>query len=364
VAVLCGGATFIVIQLGLTLVMEGWLPQLRDPNYAFKAARLEQRIRAAKARGNPARVVVMLGSSQVDYGLRGALVEESLSAAAGQPVILFNLGIPNDGPLNELLNLERLLADNVRPDLVLIEVLPALLAEHANRHIDGIPAERLGLGDRAILRRHQFPVSRLPRYSWLCWAVPCYAHRQEMLSCVLPHLLPANLRQNRARRCDRSGWIAAPEAHDLEAHQQIARQMMLSKYHAWLEGFRLGSELVPLLRQVLQKCRQEHIRAALVLMPEAQPFQQLYSVEAWKQISAFLEELSTRYQAPLINARDWVADEDFLDYQHLLPQGAAVFTERLAHEHLVPLLGSLKKKRANHRVTEGTEEDTERQKTE
>ena len=83
-ALVWGLVSFAGVQLGLIVVMEYWLPQLRDPNYVFKAARLKQRIREAESRGDGSkpRVVVMVGSSRVTDGLRGSMRRMCASGAA------------------------------------------------------------------------------------------------------------------------------------------------------------------------------------------------------------------------------------------------------------------------------------------
>src|SRR5207248_6909094 len=87
--------------------------------------------RRLSAPGDRPFFIAALGSSLTDYGLRGRTAERALVKAIGRPVLVANFGIPGDGPFCELLHLRRILADAGRPDLVLIEVLPALLAERA-----------------------------------------------------------------------------------------------------------------------------------------------------------------------------------------------------------------------------------------
>jgi hypothetical protein len=332
----------VALQLGLTAAMEYGLRVLRDPYYAFKASRLRRRLGEADASGTATgagrpELVVMVGSSRASDGLRGRLIEGDLGRRLGRPVILFNFGIPGDGPMTELLNVERLLDDGVRPDLLLVEVLPSYLTEQAVAQFDLIPAERLGLRDRAVLRRHHMPVGQLRRYSWLCWGLPWYAHRQEMMSVLLPRFLPGFLRQDGARNCDESGWIAPPY-DPAPAARFHASQAALGAYGPSLQNYHLGNPFCPALRAILERCRREHIRAAVLLMPEGTAFRKLYAPGAWDQIGAFLGELSAEYGAPVIDARAWVGDGGFFDTHHLLPEGAAVFTARLAREALEPLL--------------------------
>src|SRR5262249_4969675 len=115
-AFLWGAGSFGALHLGLTAAMEYGLRVLRAPYYAFKAARLRRRLGEGDASGTATgagrpELVVMVGSSRASDGLRGRLIEGDLGRRLGRPVILFNFGIPGDGPMTELLNVERRLAD-------------------------------------------------------------------------------------------------------------------------------------------------------------------------------------------------------------------------------------------------------------
>ena len=77
----------------------------------------------------------------------------------------------------------------------------------------------------------------------------------------------------------------------------------------------------------------------LVLMPEGPTFRGWYSPETWQAVQQWLAQLSQKYDAPLVNAREWIDDEDkFQDSHHLLASGARIFTERLAREAILPSL--------------------------
>jgi hypothetical protein len=73
-------------------------------------------------------------------------------------------------------------------------------------------------------------------------------------------------------------------------------------------------------------------------MPEGKAFRRLYPPEAWSQIESLTLALSREFEAPVINAREWMRDDDFSDAHHLLDEGAARFTDRLGREGVQPLL--------------------------
>src|SRR5262249_40283015 len=103
------------------------------------------------------RLVLMLGSSRTALGVRGQQMERQLREALDFPVVVFNFGIPAAGPLTELLTLKRLLREGLRPDLLLIEVLPPQLAGQApvaGGELAWLPVSRLKLVDLALLERH------------------------------------------------------------------------------------------------------------------------------------------------------------------------------------------------------------------
>src|SRR5262249_3271592 len=105
--------------------------------------------------------------------------------------------------------------------------------------------------------------------------------------------------------------------------------------------FHLGNSTPRALRQTLEVCRAEHIPAALVLPPEGSQFRSWYSPAAEEQTMAFLRELSREFDAPIIDARTWVADDGFFDSHHPTDRGGAVYSLRLGREAILPLLTRL-----------------------
>jgi hypothetical protein len=67
-------------------------------------------------------------------------------------------------------------------------------------------------------------------------------------------------------------------------------------------------------------------------MPESAEFRSWYPPEMLAAIDRFVAELSAEFGVPIVDARGWIADAEFSDGHHLLPSGAAVFTDRLARE--------------------------------
>lgn len=344
-ALVWGVLAFAAVQLGTTVILEFWAPQLRDPWFGARRAMLHRRLRAARVEGHhrlppddPRRgkVVIMLGSSRVAEGVRGAVVEDGLGQALGRPVVFFNMGFHGDCPMRELLKLERLLAEGVRPDLLLVEVLPFYFTEGATDHYKFFPAERLGLRERGLLRaRCGFPVNDLKRYTWSCWAAPWWAHRVPLLGSLWE--VVTKVPQDWDYDFDRCGF----HTNAWHAGAADCRRFLGMAFHTYREPlghYRLGGPFLPGLRQVLETCRTHAIPVALVLMPEGPGFQSLYAPSAWDQFLAYVREQARPYGTPIINARDWCREEELIDSHHLLPTGGAHFTTRLAFEGVLPLL--------------------------
>ncbi len=333
-AVFWGFGTFILMQATLAVWIDNRMPDLRDPLYEVKAARLRERVIEAPARPL---TVVMLGSSRTFFALKPSELEGPLEKTAGRPVVVFNFGVTGAGPVTNLMNQRRLLAEGVRPDLFLIEVLPPILADYI-AEADRFPADRLCRSDLELLRRYDGSKRNWEQDWWLANAVPCYSHRFAILSRVAPTYLALRLRQDWIWTCDGSGWFDAPAPMITPQWRAAALEHARREYAGGLATFRLGGASCQALREQLEVCRQEKIAAALVLLPEGTEFHSWYKASDWAEIEQFLTELSREFAVPLVNAREWIADEDFIDSHHLWGSGAEKFTQRLGREVLPALL--------------------------
>ena len=59
-------------------------------------------------------------------------------------------------------------------------------------------------------------------------------------------------------------------------------------------------------------------------------------------VQTSLDELAAEYGVPVLDAREWMTEDDFSDSHHLTCAGATRFTERLAVEELAPWLRGLR----------------------
>jgi hypothetical protein len=334
-ALMCGALLFTLSQIGLAIAIEFWLPQFRDPEFGRRVNLLLPRL----ASNSPKPLtVVMLGSSRTMQGFNSTLLEKKLTSALGRPVVAFNFGITGAGPFRELLTLKRLLARGIHPDLLLIEILPPLLGDDlGGKEPARVVPHQLWLRELRTLAQYRVPPDELHRAWWRAWPVPCYTHRLTFLSQLYPESIPYASRIDWILKFDQSGWIEprrkTPSSESRSSETERARQ----EYEAALRTFQLGDTPCRELKDLLRLCRRKKIRAALVVMPEGPTFRSWYSSQGWTQIEDYLKELERKYGFPVVNAREWILEEDFVDSHHPLPAGANLFSSRLA-ARILPLI--------------------------
>jgi hypothetical protein len=337
-AILWGIACFLAGQLGLALAIESGWWRFRDPFYEHKRIALRRMCQQRSCSEATRRLFVMLGSSRTGNGFKGNSFADEVGTALGEPWSACNLGVPGAGPLVELVNLRRILAEGMRPDFVLVEVMPLFLAEPPSYELMLIKPERLCLADIDCLDSCRMPTSpALRRDWWQYWPFPSYAHRFSILSELAPKMLPSNLQQNWSADCDASGWVALEEENSTPAAREALARKVRAQYEAVLADFGLAEFGREALRQVLAECRQHDIPTALILLPEATQFRNLYGTHCRAGLDQFLASLRQEFRVPLIDSQEWVPDHGFPDLFHLNTIGADIFTRRLSRE-MAPLL--------------------------
>jgi hypothetical protein len=334
--VFCWGLLFFAcLQTGIGVALDRWLPRVRDPEYAAKERKLGTLLAEAPERP----VVLALGSSRTLWGLDGG----RLSAAAGRPLV-FNFGMSGGGPLLELVCWQRLRGAGIRPRLLFVEVLPAVLNQTDDRSLDESWFDGMRLaGDELpeIEPFHSHP-GQLLRQWCKARCLPCWRHGEALRDCLAVDMYQSGSPGRSAPvESDAYGWHRHPVSHIGEAERQRLANGARWQYHGVFGGFRLALSSVHALHALLHLCRQDGIPVALVLMPESTAFRALYPPAVRQGLDAFLAEVVREESVPLIDARTWVEDDGFWDGHHLLPDGAAAFSDRFDREALQPLLRRL-----------------------
>jgi hypothetical protein len=328
---------FVAIQAAVS-VAAGATWWISDPVYADK----EQRLRLLGEVAPPhAPRVILLGTSRTGYGFAAGRAQQA-AEQTGLPAVVFNFGLPGSGPVTHQLYLMRLLAAGWRPDLLLIEVLPAMLAQKPGGPVEGrtITGDRLSLSEIETATGYDVPGERLLSEWRQATVSPISAHRFKLLGRLLPDAAPLNLRHDWGRTRDPNGWNRSSadgsEVTEEERARGIARTV--GEYREVMKCDLPAGSAAGALRDTLTLCRAEGIRIGLVLLPEATAFRRLYPPGAETRIAEFLAELTTEFGCPLTDARGWVLDDSFLDGHHLHRAGARAFTDRLTAEVILPFL--------------------------
>jgi hypothetical protein len=321
---------FAGLQFTLNSVVDRWwVSELYDPEFTVRHATLLARIAEHPERP----LLLLLGSSRTEMGFLPERLPR-LETSDGRTVLPFNFSHLAGGPAMNLMELRRLLKKGIHPEWLVIEIAPPLLADEKQQVIIDVagPGE-LGLAKEyrgAWATYYRFGHNRL---------VPWYKHRMFVLKHTAPCLLPPEARLEIESVAlgplgGDYGWQAKsnlqPEV--IEFRQAVTR----AGYVPVLENFEICPIVDRAMNDLLGLCRQVGIRAALLLTPEATEFRNWYSPESLRDIQDFCSCLSKRYQVPVVDARQWLGDQDFADYHHPLIRGAEAFTRRLGCEMLEP----------------------------
>jgi hypothetical protein len=334
-AILCAFISYCIIQASWLALVDGPVPEFRDPEFAYKMAEL-RRLRQEQT-GKP--LCLVLGSSRAGVGIcPAALRDEDIHHH--EPLV-FNLALTGAGPITELIALRRALAAGIHPDYALIEIMPALLGENGTwgeaRWID---TSRLTFKDFMIWRKYTGSRREVTQSWVLNRLAPIYSQRYAIMSGLAPGWLPWTCRQDGYRAVDHFGWIRFGRESASDVERQEALHAAQNQYSSGLAHFSLNPKTLKALHELLSLCQSQHIRCGLLLMPEGFEFQSMYPANARRAIDGYLSDLTREFQIPLFDTRDWMPETAFADSHHLLPKEAAVFTHKLEHEALTPLFAN------------------------
>jgi hypothetical protein len=320
----------VLAQPLLGLIVDRCGRVLRDPEYCGLAHRLTE-LRSEELE-RP--LVVALGSSRTVDGLDAGRVCCPTDPTAP---LVFNFGIPFGGPMMDQIALRRLLADGVVPDLVVVEVMLMSLSGRGSTALEErqLDPARLDAEEAIHLTRYYARPVALEMRRWSsARLVPILRHQAELrqaigLDPVEDHLVDR----------DRHGWRAqnaeiTPERAVANVHGTI------DLYDDYLSGPIVPANPLRALEELINLCKGEQIAVVLVYPPECSAFRQAHT--SANDAAGEIRRLVVERHVPLYDARSWVNDSGFSDGIHLIPTGAAVYTDRLDREVLRPELHRLR----------------------
>jgi hypothetical protein len=162
-------------------------------------------------------------------------------------------------------------------------------------------------------------------------------HRQAFLRCLAPRLPLEDSAWDTEPMEPLGGktWTEpVPDAQEIKRRTAVARAAGYGSF----DDFSIDDTSRHAFADLLDLCRQKNIHVVLLLSPECAEFRACYPPRTLQILADFLHSLRAQFGIPIIDASDWLADEDFSDGHHVLPEGAKKFTARLASDVLGPLV--------------------------
>lgn len=327
---------FTLLANALLGVVGEYSPRLKDPAYGDKWAKLRKQLAARPGE----RLVLSLGSSRTLLGFHGQHAENEIAARTGERVIAFNFGTPAAGPVTELVYLRRLLDAGVKPDLLLVEVMPGLCADGPTGPAEmlTLTGERLCLREVATVEEFGFDPAAV-RPAWRESAfLPWSKLRFQLLGRAVPSWLPWNLRFDWSRAADPHGW-ATPPRQEVTPEERAEREgHAKAEYGASLASVSPDGRPMAAHRVLLTECKLRNIPTRIVFYPEGSSFRAMYPTGTGERFVGAVQRLADEFAAPLTDARGWLPDGVMYDGHHMFGAGAEAFTARLSAEVIVPAL--------------------------
>ena len=322
-ATVLSGLLFVVlVHLGFNVALETERPGWRDPEYGARLGLL----RTLRDEHPERPLAVAIGSSRTQMGLR----PDVMGDLDGMSV--FNFGIAGCGPLGEWLTLNRILDAGIKPDYLLIEVLPPALHQDGDGS-DFVDVSRLSLDDLELLEPYCGDHTGVVRDWCEVRASPICNTRFALVSQMMPSWLPFSARVDYMwNTLDRRGWLPYPHADVTPAKRAEGVEHARVQYKAHMADFHVSPIPDRALRQILDKCREQGITPVLYRMPEGESFREMYPAAMSAEIDEYLAELCRETGVSQLDATAWLSDRDFIDGHHALPAGAESFSRRFAAE--------------------------------
>lgn len=310
-------AIYLLVSFAVGARIESGGAAFVDPVFASRLAPLQSRWTAEPG----ARRVLCLGSSRAMSGIDADALAES-----GTDSVAFNFGVPAGGPVTTNLYLRRLLERGVRPDRLVLEVLPPFLAGQ-----NGVVGERAWLTpDRLHPREAEWfcttgiPFAVPSRFDQ--WLRPLSVWRNGLQTRAIPNWVASGANLASTEDMLPSGFVPWPNDPTTDERRRGAVETTRGQYRAILDGFEVGAPMLGCLRDTLEICRRDGIRVDLLLMPESSEFRSWYPAGADSAILKGVRGLNSR----VIDHRRAMPDGEFADGHHLHRDGARRYTRLLA----------------------------------
>jgi hypothetical protein len=336
--IIWGVVAFVAVQAAVAASADLLAPEVYDPEYAARLARLQAR----RAEHPDRPLLLLLGSSRTGQLFRPEQMPP-LADTDGRTVLPFNFSRNGGGPVYSRLAYSRLCQENLKPDWVVVELMPALMTARYERYF----YTSVTAGELRDLARYISGRRAVGFYAKL-HLLPGYKNRTGLLRSVAPSwVMPGGADDPEATidALGGEGKRIRPSMPDAERRAEDAR--VSAGYAEILANYAIDPGADRALRDLLRACREGGTRVAVIRTPESTTFRAAYRPDALATLDAYAADLTREFGVKVIDARRWLADEQFEDGHHPLLSGQVTFTARLHREVLVPLAASQPGKPAN-----------------
>lgn len=311
----CGLIAVVAALVGMGAAVETVKPEWRDPEYGHRLKQLHA-LRAA----NPGRPLVLaVGSSRTQMGVS--------PAAMNRPdALVYNFGQSGAGPLRVHLTVERLAAEGIVPDVLLVEFFPAAFAhdgpaeeqlKELTARLSWADVRRLEpfTADAAVLRR-RWAADRVN--SW-------HSLRLVLMNHARPGWLPWRDRlTHQWDMMDPFGFTAYPHDEVSDAERDRGVKRVRDQYAGLMSDYKVGAMSDRIFRDLLEGCRERGVRVVMYRTPEGPSFRTL-AAPAEPAVRAYLAGLGV----PVVEPAGDYAETDFADGHHPLRPAAERFSRQL-----------------------------------
>ena len=286
-----------------------------DSEYRARADLLRARL-AADPDGP---LFLVVGSSRLVTGFTPETLPP-LQTHDGRPITAFNMARTGSGPVSNHLMLARLFRDGVRPEWVLVELMPALLTGEDAAKI----AQRCGARDLPIAHPYM-PAGKLyPEY-----LRERTSHLPELIRRAWAPADPS------ASYGPLGGYRRLRDYIDPLTQEVLIREQVIC-YRPLLQAFRVAASADRAVRETVRLCRDHGAKVGFLMTPEGRGFREMYGPGCEQRFVDYVTGVGRELDVPVTDARDWLGDDDFIDYHHPFRRGATTFTARLARDVLGP----------------------------
>jgi Protein of unknown function (DUF1574) len=322
---LWGGVAFVFVNALLLWAVAGGAPEIRDPDFEFKLRRLHHCLATSDSQ-RP--LVLLMGSSRVAMGYRPELLDQSSGP------LYFNYGLCFGGPILNLISLNRLLAEGIRPRAVYLEVWPPSLTMESADHLDApaLHINRMSWNDVGILARFASHPSDVYTAWFHSRLGGCYSFRFTLMKLFArPLLEPERALEVTWDDIHERGWLGQ-RSYRTHPDEQIYQRYLLhsrTSLAPYLQAPHFSSPARAALTEFMATCRREGIGVRLLWLPESPKFRDAYNSENLAAFTADLQTMAANGGAQLLDWRASVPEIGFVDGYHLSHAGAELFTRAL-----------------------------------